>query len=49
MATCAAVLMFRERLTAAKVIDRMRKTKSDAFWPRINFYRSLLKWATRSL
>ena len=46
MATVAAVLMYREGLTAMRAVERCRKVKSDAFWPRINFHRSLLKWQT---
>lgn len=46
VATCAALLMYREGIPAAKAIERLRMTKSDAFWPRINFYRSLLRWQT---
>lgn len=46
VATTAAVLMYREGLTAAEAVDRMRRTKADAFWPRVNFHRSLLRWQT---
>lgn len=46
IATCAALLMYREGLNASQVIQRMKRTKSDAFWPRINFYRSLMRWQT---
>ena len=46
IATAAAVLMYRENMPAAKVIERMKKLKADAFWPRVNFYRSLMRWQT---
>lgn len=45
-ATVAALLMYREGISAAQAVERCRKAKSDAFWPRINFYRSLIKWQT---
>ena len=45
--TAAAVLMYRNRnLTVKQVIQHIKSIKSDAFRPRVNFYRSLLKWST---
>lgn len=39
--------MYRRGLTAGEAVARCRKAKNDAFWPRINFYRSLMRWQTR--
>lgn len=43
-ATIAAILMYRNGTDAAHNIAKLKKLKSDAFWPRINFYRSLMRW-----
>lgn len=44
IATAAAVLMYREGLDTPTVVKRLKRLKTDAFWPRINFHRSLLRW-----
>ena len=46
IATAAAVQMYRKGTNAHTEIQFFRKLKSDAFWPRINFYRSLMRWQT---
>lgn len=46
-ATAAAVLMYRNRHhNAVQVIQTLKGIKSDAFRPRVNFYRSLMRWQT---
>lgn len=45
-ATCAALLMYREGVTGTQAIERLKKTKSDAFYPRVHFWRSIMRWQT---